>query len=318
MADSAETTSTAAQAQQPPPDGRNIPSIRLSNPAAEFIVNRIDAQDHRAFSITSLSPRSIALTDRSASAPPTLESTALVSNADTELIYHESDIHQRQFLEALETFEKSLPDKYKTKFDVRGKHTWEEVIEEAQAAEAKYRKKGSDESAFSKIRGYFRKLEGRAAAFETFLELIPSQNNYASPIAGSFKLIIRASTRMNEVRDFILSALASIPEDIERAQLLLEFNSDLIMSPRLHKRISELYISILRVLQQVLQWLERKSGIKHLKAFVQQSSYEKELEGKIDEFKRQVILVKEEGKPTNLCALTSFSKHRLHSVLTLP
>src|SRR5215472_14111073 len=111
MADSAETLPTAAQAQQPPPDDRNIPSIRLSNPAAEFIDNRIDAQDHRAFSITSLSPRSIALTERSVSAPPLLESTALIPNADAELIYHESDIHQKQFLEALETFEKSFPDK---------------------------------------------------------------------------------------------------------------------------------------------------------------------------------------------------------------
>jgi hypothetical protein len=296
MADSTETTQTVAQAQQSPPDDQNIPPIRLSDPAAEFIDNRIDAQDHRAFSITSLSPRSIAVTERSVSAPALLESTALIPNADAELIYHESDIHQKQFLEALETFEKSLPDKYKTKFDIRGKHTWEEVIEEVQAAETKYRKKGSDESAFSKIRGCFRKLEGRAAAFETFLELIPSHNNYASPIAGSFKLIIRASTRMNEIRDFTLLALATIPEDIERAQLMLEFNQDLIMSPRLHKRISELYISILSVLQQILQWLERNSGIKHFKVFVQQSSYEKELEGKIEEFKRQVRLVKEEGQ----------------------
>lgn len=86
-----------------------------------------------------------------------------------------------------------------------------------QIAELKYKKKGSNESAFSKVRGCFRKLESRAAGFETFLELIPSQNNYANPIAGSFKLIIRVLTRMNEIREFIFSTLASIPEEIERA-----------------------------------------------------------------------------------------------------
>lgn len=274
---------------QAAPAAQTSPPIRLSTPARELVDNRIDNGAHQAFSSTAVALRSAA---------PVAESTLTPSrpqDANTSLIYQESDIHRKQFLDALEKFEKSLPKKYQTKFDIRGKHTWNEVIEEVQNAELKYKKKGSDDGAFSKVRGCFRKLEGRAQGFETFLELIPSQNNYASPIAGSFKLIIRASTRMNEVREFVFSTLASIPEEIERAQLLLDFNQDLIISPRLHKRISEMYISILNLIKHILQWLESRSGMRHIKVFVQQGTYEKELESKVNEFKRQVTLVKEEG-----------------------
>lgn len=268
----------------------------LSSPSREFIDNRIDGEDHRAFRTTAVSPRSAALVEQVSSNPSISNALQNSQAMSASVIYQESDIHQRQFLDALEIFEKSLPEKYQTRFDIRGKHTWDEVIQEVQIAELKYKKKGSDEGAFSKVRGCFRKLESRAAGFETFLELIPSQNNYASPIAGSFKLIIRASTRMNEIRDFIFSALATIPEEVEKAQLLLDFNQDLDFSTRLHKRISELYISILNLIKQILQWLESRSGMRHLKALAQQGTYEKVLESKVTEFKRQVMLVKEEGE----------------------
>ena len=297
MAEAMEDNKALARARQSVPKALELPPIRLSEPATEFIDNRIGIEDHRAFSSTHISPRSAALAARSISSPAILQPMPTANVADIITLYRDLDVHRQQFLDALAVFESSLPEKYQTKFDVRGKHTWEEVIQEVRYAEEKYKKKASDESAFSKVRGAFRMLEGRAASFETFLELIPSQNNYASPIAGSFKLIIRASTRMNEIRDFIFSTLASIPQEIERAQLVLEFNQDLGLSPRLHKQISELYISILKVIDHVLNWIKQKSGIKHLKALVQQGSYEKELENKLSEFKRQVSLVKDEGEP---------------------
>lgn len=65
---------------------------------------------------------------------------------------------------------------------------------------------------------------------------------------------------MNEIRDFVFGALASIPEEIEKAQLAMEFNEDMTMSTMLHKRIADLYVSILKVLQHVVKWLESKSG----------------------------------------------------------
>jgi hypothetical protein len=64
---------------------------------------------------------------------------------------------------------------------------------------------------------------------------------------------------MNEIRDFVFDALAAIPEEIEKAQLAMEFNRDMTMSSRLHQRIADLYIAILQILHHIILWLERKS-----------------------------------------------------------
>lgn len=300
----AQEVITEAQARKFLPETTKIPPIKLSNPAAEFIDNRIDSEDHPAFSKTSLHPRSTALSDnRLVYRPPNLDALTISNNTDHTACYKELELHQQHFFEALEAFEKTLPEKYRTKFDIRGKHTWEEVIQEAKIAELKYKRKGSDDSPFSKVRGCFRKLQSRVSGFEAWLELIPS-STYSTVVSGGFKIIIRASTRMNEIREFIFTALASIPDEIEKAQLMMEMNRDLKFSPRLHERISELYVSILKVMHHILLWLQKKSAVKQVKSLLQQSEYEKSLESKIDDFKQLVTLVKEEA---NLCA-----NQRLH------
>lgn len=189
MAYETRTDVILAEVQRPLQDTSTLPDIRLSNPAAEFIDNRIDFEDHRAFSRTSLTPRSAALTQRrSISTPPSVSTAA--APADPLALYRESEKEQEIFLAALEKFENDLPEKYKTKFNIKGKHTWSEVIAEAQIAEMKYKRKGSGEGPFSRVRGSFRKLQGSAGALSTWLEIVP-QSTYGSVITGSFKVIIR-------------------------------------------------------------------------------------------------------------------------------
>jgi hypothetical protein len=183
--------------QRPLPDTANVPAIRLSDPAAEFIDNRIDNDDHRAFSRTSLNPRSTALRSRRAtSSPPSVGPIA--PPEDPLELYRASDREQTLFVAAIEKFEKDLPEKYKSKFNIKGKHSWEEVIAEAKIAELAYKKKGSDDSPFSKIRGCFRKLQGSAGALTTWLEYVP-QTTYSSVITGSFKVIIRVGRLQMEL-----------------------------------------------------------------------------------------------------------------------
>lgn len=95
----------------------------------------------------------------------------------------------------MEEFEKGLPEKYKTRFTIRDKHTWEQVVQEVQIAEMRYVKKGS-EGPFGKLRGYFRVIAGKTSSLESWLELVPSQSEYTSVLFGGLKLIIRVGRRM--------------------------------------------------------------------------------------------------------------------------
>jgi hypothetical protein len=54
----------------------------------------------------------------------------------------QENIHCKHFSEVLRSFEAALPEKYKTRFSLHGKHSWSEFVAEAKDAEAKYFEEG--------------------------------------------------------------------------------------------------------------------------------------------------------------------------------
>ncbi|KAH8704255.1 hypothetical protein BGW36DRAFT_444961 [Talaromyces proteolyticus] len=272
-------------------NNRDLPPVRLSNVAKEFVDNRVEINGCRAIDL------------------PVADGSSPIDKARKELPVDEADIvdphediHCKHFAEVLQSFENALPDKYKTRFKLQDKHSWSEVIEEASIAEMKYKKKSS-ESPFGKVRGFFRSLQKRSAIIENWLDLLPTQSQYGSLICGGIKMILRAATRMDEVKEFIFKALATIPDEVEKAQLMIDYNQDLQAFSRLYNRVSSLYSTIFGILEHIITWYGQKCAPRYFKAIIQQSSYEKVLEDKIKEFKEVVSSVMSEAL---LCGMNRF------------
>ncbi|XXH01267.1 hypothetical protein Hte_007621 [Hypoxylon texense] len=277
-------------------DNRDLPPVQLSNPAREFVDSRVEINDRRAFNGPAAENG-----DPEGDNP---EKQSSSKEADEE--EEEEDTHCKQFAEVLWTFENDLPSKYKTRFNLGGKHSWSEVIEEASIAEMKYRKKADKESPFGRVRGFFRSLQKKSPILESWLDLLPDESEYASLICGGFKIILRAAARMDEIKEFMVKAMATIPDEVESAQLTIDYNQDLDTSRRLYRRVSSLYYSVFGILEHIINWYGQRSAARHFKAILQQSIYEKELEDKVNDFKAAVSAVKDEA---SLCGL-----RRLHDI----
>ncbi|KAI1081442.1 hypothetical protein F5B20DRAFT_588516 [Whalleya microplaca] len=264
-------------------DSGNLTPVRLSNPAAEFVGNRVEINPSGKTNIPA----------KKASTLPT-NGHGEHNEGDPRTQDGDEDIHCKQFAEVLQSFEDDLPSKYKTRFNLHGKHTWSEVIEEASIAEIKYRKKAGKESPFGK------------PVLDGWLDLLPSESEYGSVICGGFKIILRAAARMDEIREFVVKAMAAIPDEVEGAQLMIDYNQDLDTSRRLYKRVSSLYYTVFGILTHIITWYGQKSPTRYFKAILQQSVYEKELESRVNDFKAAVSAVKDEA---NLCG-----QHRLYNI----
>ncbi|KAI9690601.1 MAG: hypothetical protein M1820_009996 [Bogoriella megaspora] len=255
------------QAERPLPDTANIPVIRVPSPSGDFLRNNT-----RVYTVQDV-----------------------LSN-QTLALYKDSDAQQLEFIQAMEDFEKSLSPNEQTRINARGRHTMQEVIEEVKATEMAYKRKATgDNSALGKVRGSLRRLESRTGSLEALLDFVPNQSVYASVVCGGFKMIIRAATRMQEIRESIYNTLATIPDELEKAQITKAIYSDIEPSPRLHKCVSELYVCILKALQHIMQWLSQNSAKRHLKGLFQQNSYSKSLTTTISALSQCAVLVKEEA-----------------------
>ena len=255
--------------------------VKLTDPAQEFVVNRVAVNG--ATSMPLEDEGDIEELDPGQSTNETIHYST------------EEDIHCKQFTEVLQSFENSLPENLKTGFNIQSRHTWAEVISEAKCAEIKYNKKADKESPFSRVRGLFRSLQSNSPAIQNWLSLLPSDSMYGSLICGGIKVILRAATRMDEIKESIVGALAVIPGEVDKAQLLIDYNMDQDINRRLYKSVSSLYCAVFGLLNHIIVWYKKRSIKRHAKAIILQESYEKDLETKVDDFKRAVLTVKSEG-----------------------
>ncbi|KAJ8133034.1 hypothetical protein O1611_g590 [Lasiodiplodia mahajangana] len=263
-------------------DTANRISVKLTDPAQEFVINRVAVNG----------ATSMPLEDEG-------DSEELEHDQPTnETVQHgtEEYMHCKHFAEALQSFEDSLPESLKTGFNLQSKHTWAEVISEAKCAEIKYNKKADKESPFGRVRGFFRSLRSNSPAIQNWLSLLPSDSMYGSLICGGIKVILRAATRMDEIKEFIVGAMAAIPEEVDKAQLLIQYNTDQDVNRRLYKSVSSLYYAVFGILNHIIVWYRKRSIKRHAKAILYQETYEKDLETKVDSFKRAIMDVKSEAE----------------------
>ncbi|KAI0435900.1 hypothetical protein F4803DRAFT_544036 [Xylaria telfairii] len=233
--------------------------VKLTDPAQEFVHNRVAVKDARSMQYATKELVSIRTSGSK-------EEPAPSQPAHISKIGIEEDVHCKQFADVLKSFEESLPENLKTGFNLQAKHTWAEVISEAEFAEIKYNKKANKESPFGRVRGLFRILRSNSPAIHNWLDLLPTESMYGSLICGGLKVILRAATRMDEIKEFIIGALATIPDEIEKAQLLTDYNRDQDTNRRLYNSVSSLYYTVFDILNDIIAWFKEKSAKRYAKA----------------------------------------------------
>ncbi|KAI5926704.1 hypothetical protein F4810DRAFT_653159 [Camillea tinctor] len=280
-------------------DNRNLPSVKSSNPTTEFVDNRVAADGCRKYDIATIDSNPTKTHD---------PLKHILSEQRDEPVPQDKgeDFHRKRFAETLQSFESSLPDKYKTRFDLHGEHTWPDVIREATITEMKYKKKAIKESHYGKVRGYFRSLQKESVAVESWLDMLPNEIEYWRLICGGFKVILRAAARMDEIKEFMVKGMAAIPDEVEKAQLMIKYDKGKDKSQRLYSRLSFMYHAVFGILEHIIVWYNEKSAFKQTKPIIQQEIYERELEEKINSFKNSIRDVKDEAK---LCGI-----HRLFNM----
>lgn len=76
-------------------------------------------------------------------------------------------------------------------FDIRGAHSWDEVVEAVQHAEAVYKTHGSGIGGLH--RKIFRVIGDYNDALEPWIKLIPTEDHYLSVLCGGLKLFLGVS-----------------------------------------------------------------------------------------------------------------------------
>ena len=96
------------------------------------------------------------------------------------------------FAEALKSYEMEVPEKYKTGFDLDRPCSIREVVNEIDSSLKAYKQDGQ-KTVWEAIRKGFWSLSESSDGLQTWLELLPSSNDYCSLIYGGMNLILKAS-----------------------------------------------------------------------------------------------------------------------------
>lgn len=115
------------------------------------------------------------------------------------MLYKDAEIEKDCFKEAMDTYLKSEtknPDaKYDiSKFDDLGPQDCIKVVMGSISEVQKKYEIESIKGPWGKVRQAFRRLGENSAVFESWLMLLPSENNYLSVLCGGLKLILRVSS----------------------------------------------------------------------------------------------------------------------------
>ena len=192
---------------------------------------------------------------------------------DSEELYADADIETQHFREATTAYENAAAaadPKYKAIVDWAHVHTWEEVLDVVDKAAESHNEKSS---VWGKVRKSFRSVGNNHKVFATWMNLLPTQSQYASIVCGGLKVILgvclsglisrlqidvfQAASRLKTLREEAYTALTQIPSVLERTGGILKIFR---ASVQLHRCSSALYIAILATLEHMFQYYKTNSA----------------------------------------------------------
>ncbi|KAL7919886.1 hypothetical protein ACQKWADRAFT_299920 [Trichoderma austrokoningii] len=196
-------------------------------------------------------------------------------------------------------YESTANEEYKTGINPDDEHTVAQL--ESLVDESIKRYQANDSRGFwGKIRLACKRLGENKENIEGWLGVLPSENQYLSVICGGLKLIVKAAVKLNENREKVLRSLESIPTLISNAQRVTIIYKE---SDKLKLLSNTFYTSVLAALGHILKYLNNrakvfKSTIRVLKAALLPSTFDNELQGKIETVEKCVDAFEAEA---NLC-----------------
>lgn len=158
--------------------------------------------------------------------------------------------HTDHFLKALDLLKEQRKDVPGVAgFNIRGSHSWNDVLTVAGQATDHYQSKAKGFRGLLPKLG--RKLGDTQPAIDGYLDMLP-QGDYSSIVCGAVKLIFRATASMADVRKKVLDTLAASPELLEQTEMFLKMYSG---DRRLNERAVQLYVALLLTIEAVIKWL---------------------------------------------------------------
>lgn len=175
--------------------------------------------------------------------------------SDYNLVYKDCLIQRDEFLE--------LTNKYLRKsgqepLEVSSANGWQDVESSltlaCEALENIAAKDKELKGSTGRMKAAYRTLCNHANDAQGFLSLIPSDFMCSSVLSGGLKVVFKAMEQSSCQRTAIYIALEELPSIlIDRASSIQVFRGD----EELHRRMSALYISVLKFLGYILKWFTR-------------------------------------------------------------
>lgn len=170
-------------------------------------------------------------------------------------------------------------------FDLRGKHTWEEVMDVAHTAEAKVNADGSK----NLFRKAGRGTQKYASSMRRMIDLVPG-GDYTSALCGGLKIAFDVAAQMKDSREAIFKTFHEIPITVNTAMQRLQEHPD---DEPLFDAVTSLYLVVLQSIETMLKWLLDKSTWNKIGSLLKQPWCEKSVENGLEDVKRQMSIVSE-------------------------
>ncbi|KAK7449876.1 hypothetical protein Landi51_05593 [Colletotrichum acutatum] len=158
-------------------------------------------------------------------------------------------------------------------FNIRGTHSWDEVVKQIQEAKTSYESKAAGKSGMATKAGRF--ISDHAKYVDPWVALIPS-SDYSSVVSGGLKFVLGAANAQANIRTKIIGAIERLPDDLETTrECLARFDQALNQYywEALQMKALNLYVGILTAIEAMLAWLDQHAFKKMLKSLMLQDNY---------------------------------------------
>ena len=118
----------------------------------------------------------------------------------SEEMYGEAEVETQHFIEATIAYEQSAlatDPEHQSNIDWNHNHTWQEVLEVVDNAAQAYE---DTSSVWGKVRKAFRSIGSSQKVFAAWMEILPTQSQYASVVFGGLKLIFGVCLKEKQSR----------------------------------------------------------------------------------------------------------------------
>ncbi|KAL8857199.1 MAG: hypothetical protein Q9178_006254 [Gyalolechia marmorata] len=187
----------------------------------------------------------------------------------------------KHFAQVTEAFQQTSKGKHlSSSFDIRGKHTLDEVMKVADAAEARVNAEGSKNI----FRRTGRRIQNNALAITRIVELMPG-GDYTSVLCGGLKIAFDVAHQLKEKRDTIIELFRKLPPAIEMAGERLQEHPD---DELLYDAVTGLYVVVLESIEAMLAWLVDKPTWRKIGSLLKQPLSAKSIDAGLGDVEQQM------------------------------